>query len=85
MSIVTERFNKLCRKVVGIEKVDFIGDNVLKRILYAEFELFRMDIESNKDFAKSEEGSRMINEIVKHQDTFTLGKKCSISSCLFYM
>ena len=44
MSNFNERFKSLSDKVVGSDKLDFKDDNVLKRILYAETELLKLDI-----------------------------------------
>ena len=45
MSNFNERFKSLSDKVVGSDKLDFKDDNVLKRILYAETELLKLDIQ----------------------------------------
>ena len=44
MSNFNERFKLLSDKVIGSDKLDYKDDNVLKRILYAEAELLKLDI-----------------------------------------
>jgi hypothetical protein len=61
-SNLKERFQDLSLK---LQKLDYKEDNVLKRKLYAESELLRMDIEQNTTFAQGVEGLRIKNELGK--------------------
>ena len=68
-SSLKERFQDLSLK---LQKLDYKEDNVLKRKLYAESELLRMDIEQNTTFAQGVEGLRIKNELGKYNETFNI-------------
>ena len=70
-SSLKERFQDLSLK---LQKLDYKEDNVLKRKLYAESELLRMDIEQNTTFAQGVEGLRIKNELGKYNETFNIIK-----------
>ena len=69
LSSLKERFQELSLK---LQKLDYKDDNVIKRKLYAESELLRMDIDENPTFAQGVEGLRIKNELGKYNDTFNI-------------
>ena len=48
------------------------GDNVLKRNIYCELELLRMDVESDKDFFQSEAAKTFVDTIIKRTSLLNL-------------
>ncbi len=69
LNSLKERFQELSLK---IQKLDYKDDNVMKRKLYAESELLRMDIDQNPAFAQGVEGLRIKNELGKYNESFNI-------------
>ena len=67
--VLKERFQDLSLK---IQKLDYKDDNVMKRRLYAESELLRMDIDEDSAFAQGVEGLRIKNELGKYNESFNI-------------
>lgn len=71
--VLEERFEFLKQQIIGQKKTDMKDENVLKRILYADCELLRMDIEIEKEFLNSDTGTQMDSELKSYCELLNIG------------
>jgi 1-acyl-sn-glycerol-3-phosphate acyltransferase len=69
-----ERFEFLKQQIIGQKKTaEMKEENVLKRILYADCELLRMDIEDDKEFLNSDTGIQMQSDLKSYCELLNIG------------
>ena len=69
------RFTALAKRIVGTDAAEtYRDDNVLKRVLYAECELLRLDVQEGKEFANTPEAERIVQELLKFEENFVIGR-----------